>query len=180
MSAQRFFWEVWWRYVAYGAAFGAAGGAFYGLLILPLHSALFMGGQMLVDAVIFGAGLGLFTGLTLGALWGALLGTVQGVGFAGLAVARAGSLTRAFRHWGAVYGVVASIACFALVQALFAGSTSVLVWFLLLPGGAGNTPMVAFDIALAWLLVAALFGFTGYRLADFALRVQDDPQAARI
>ena len=33
---------------------------------------------------------------------------------------------------------------------------------------------------LAWLLIAAVFGLTGYRMADFARRVQDDPQAARI
>jgi hypothetical protein len=33
---------------------------------------------------------------------------------------------------------------------------------------------------LAWLLVAAAFGFTGFRLAAFALRVQEDPQAVRI
>jgi hypothetical protein len=180
MSPQRFFWEVWWRYVAYGAGLGAAGGAFYGLLLLPLHSFLFLGGQSLFESVVFGAGLGLFTGLTLGAVWGAVLGAVQGAGFAALTVTRAGLLAAAYRHWGAVYGVVATIACFVAVQVLFANSSSPLVWFLLLPPDAGNTLMVAFDIALAWLLVAAAFGFTGYRLADFALQLQEDPQAARI
>ncbi|HET9494463.1 MAG TPA: hypothetical protein VFR15_09550 [Chloroflexia bacterium] len=180
MSAQRFFWEVWWRYVAHGAALGAVGGAFYGLLLLPLHSLLFLGGALLVDSVIFGAGLGLFSGLTLGALWGATLGAAQGAVFAAMTVARNGALAPAYRHWGTVYGVVATIVCFVAVQVLLANSTSMLVWFLLLPGGAASAPMAAFDIALAWLLLAAAFGFTGYRLADFALRVQDDPQAARI
>ena len=159
-------------------------GAFYGLLLLPLHSILFLGGQALGDAIILGAGLGLFSGLALGAVWGAGLGAVQGAGFAGMTIAlhsaRPGLPAPAYRHWGAVYGVVATIACFAAVQLLFAGSSSPLVWFLLLPVGAGSTPVAAFDIALAWLLVAAAFGFTGYRLADFALQLQEDPQAARI
>jgi hypothetical protein len=180
MSAQRFYWEMWWRYVAHGAALGAVGGTFYGLLLLPLHSLLFLGGQMLADAVIFGAGIGLFSGMTLGGLWGAMLGALQGAGLAALSLSRVGTLTPSYRHWGAVYGVVATMVCFAAVQLFFAGAASVVVWFLLLPGGAANTPMAVFDVAVAWLLFAAAFGFTGYRMADFALSSQDDVQAAQV
>lgn len=180
MSAQRLFWEVWWRYVAHGAALGAVGGALYGLLLLPLHSLLFLGGQLLVDSVIFGAGLGLFSGMTLGALWGAALGALQGAAFAAMTLARMGTLAAAYRHWGAVYGVVATIVCFVAVQLLFVNSSNPAVWWFLLPPDPRSFPMAAFDIALAWLLLATAFGFTGYRLAAFALRVQEDPQAARI